>query len=121
MKALLINATDKTVTPVEYNGDYRTIYDHIGCELFDVVYAEVGGHKVSIFVDDEGLLNAPQAFFLLPGWPQPLAGNALVLGDVDEEGETLGLPDEVTDIPGLKFLNIAQAIAFAHGLPYERA
>jgi hypothetical protein len=43
-----------------------------------------------------------------------------VLGDVDENGETLGLPDEVTDIPGMEFLDIAQAIAFAHGLPYER-
>jgi len=119
MKALLINASEKTVTPVEYNGDYTTIYELIGCETFDVVYAEIGEHKVSIFVDDEGLLNGPKHFFKFAEWDQALAGNGLVLGDVGDEGETLGLDDEVTDIPGIEFLDIAQVIAMVHGLPYR--
>ena len=62
MKAYLINSETKTVTPVDYNGDYKTIYTLIGCELFDIVYAQVDEHKLNIFVDDEGLLNNPQHF-----------------------------------------------------------
>jgi len=119
MKALLINASEKTVTPVEYSGNYQDIYAHVGCDVFDVVYAEIGKHKVSIFVDDEGLLKGPQHFFKFADWPEALAGNGLVLGDVDDEGRTLGLADEVTDIPGIEFLDIAQVIAMVHGLPFR--
>lgn len=108
MKAYLINSETKTVTPVEYNGDYKTIYTHIGCDLFDIVYAEFGGHKLSIFVDDEGLLNSPKHFFLMDGWAQPIAGNGLILGDVDEEGETLAAPDDLEIAPSIIFLDLEQ-------------
>lgn len=108
MKAYLINSETKTITPVDYNGDYKTIYTHIGCDLFDVVYAESGGKKLSIFVDDEGLLNRPQHFFLLDGWAQPLAGNGLVLGDVDGEGVTLAAPDDLDLSPTITFMDLQQ-------------
>lgn len=108
MKAYLINSELKTVTPVDYSGDYKTIYTLIGCELFDIVYAEAGGHTLSIFVDDEGLLNNPQNFFMLEGWAHPLAGNALVLGDVDEEGETLAAPDDLDLSPKVTFWDLEQ-------------
>lgn len=108
MKAYLINSETKTITPVDYNGDYKTIYTHIGCDLFDVVYAESGGHRISIFVDDEGLLTNPQHFFMLEGWADPLAGNGLVLGDVDEEGETLAAPDDLDLSPTITFMDLQQ-------------
>tara|TARA_R110000822_G_scaffold117943_1_gene250487 strand:- start:76 stop:423 length:348 start_codon:yes stop_codon:yes gene_type:complete len=108
MKAYLINSETKTVTPVDYNGDYKTIYTLIGCELFDIVYAQVDEHKLNIFVDDEGLLNNPQHFFMLDGWAHPLAGNGLVLGDVDEEGETLAAPDDLDLSPTVTFFDLQQ-------------
>ena len=108
MKAYLINSETKTITPVDYNGDYKTIYMLIGCDLFDIVYAESGGHRISVFVDDEGLLNNPQHFFMLDGWAQPLAGNGLVLGDADEEGETLAAPDDLDLSPTITFLSLQQ-------------
>ena len=108
MKAYLINSETKTITPVDYNGDYKTIYTHIGCDLFDIVYAESGGHRISVFVDDEGLLNNPQHFFMLDGWAQPLAGNGLVLGDADEDGETLAAPDDLDLSPTITFLSLQQ-------------
>jgi len=108
MKAYLINSETKTITPVDYNGDYKTIYTHIGCDLFDIVYAESGGHRISVFVDDEGLLNNPQHFFMLDGWADPLAGNGLVLGDADEEGETLAAPDDLDLSPTITFLSLQQ-------------
>jgi hypothetical protein len=108
MKAYLIDSETKTITPVDYNGDYKTIYTHIGCDLFDIVYAESGGHRISVFVDDEGLLNNPQHFFMLDGWADPLAGNGLVLGDADEEGETLAAPDDLDLSPTITFLSLQQ-------------
>ena len=109
MKAYLINSETKTITPVDYNGDYNTIYTHIGCDLFDVVYANINEHRISVFVDDEGLLKNPQHFFILKGYGQPLAGNGLVLGDVDEEGETLAAPDDLDLSSVVTFLNLPQA------------
>lgn len=108
MKAYLINSETKTITPVDYNGDYKTIYTHIGCDLFDIVYAESGGHSLSVFVDDEGLLKNAQHFFMLDGWAQPLAGNGLVLGDADEDGETLAAPDDLDLSPTITFLSLQQ-------------
>lgn len=108
MKAYLINSKLKTITPVDYNGDYESIYTHIGCDLFDVVYAEVGEHKIGVYVDDEGLLNNPQHFFMLEGWSQPLAGNGLVLGGLDEEGETLAAPDDLDLSSIVTFLSLSQ-------------
>lgn len=41
----------------------------------------------AIFLDDNGLLNDPQRFFLIRGYPDPLAGKGLVMGS-DAEGNT---------------------------------
>jgi hypothetical protein len=42
-----------------------------------------------VFVDDEGLVNGQhQHFFVVDGYPQPLAGKGLVLG-VDQEGDSV--------------------------------
>jgi len=84
MRAILINSTEKTITEVDYDGNYRSIYTHIGCDLFDLVYVDGG----SMFVDDEGLLKNPQHFFMWKGMGQPLAGNALILGESDDDGES---------------------------------
>ena len=90
MKAILIDPENHTVTEVEYNGNYKHIYELIGCETFTVV--DIGrdnnGLTHSIFVDDEGLLNNPRYFFIWNGYQQPLAGKGLILG-CDEEGETV--------------------------------
>jgi arginine utilization protein RocB len=46
----------------------------------------------SIYIDDEGLLKAdPQLTLLLNDTNQYLYGNVLIMGDVDEEVETLGI------------------------------
>ena len=85
MKAYLIDSQARTVTETDYNGDYRHIYKLIGVETFTVV--RINDYD-SVFVDDEGLLNNPRYFFTLKGYPQPLAGNGLVLG-CDDEGESV--------------------------------
>lgn len=79
MKAILIDPYAETITEVEYNGDWRTIYEHIDCDTGDGIY-----------VDDNGLITGDlteKKFFLLDTYHQPVVGKGLVLG-VDDEGES---------------------------------
>lgn len=87
MKAILIDPFTRSITEVEYSGNYQQIYDLIDAECFDV--ARINKHGDGIFVDDEGLLHdKEQCFFLHEDYPMPLAGKGLVLG-CDDEGESV--------------------------------
>ena len=92
MRTILINPEDKSFTEIEHDGDYKSIYKHLNCELFDVVRVD----DADIYVDDEGLYNN-NYFFMFDGIGQPLAGRGLVFGVVDEEGNdtpcTLSIED----------------------------
>ena len=113
MKAYLIDPFAKTVSEVQYNGDYKTIYnlissDNIKVDTFTCV--EINDQSDTIYVDDEGLnknLNQ-QAFFMFNG--TPLAGKGLVLG-TDEEGDsqspTITLQELMTENK-IEFLSLAQ-------------
>lgn len=87
MKAILIDAFEKTVTEVDYDGNLETAYRLLRCDLVDVV--RVGGGNV-MFVDDEGLLKSESddaEFFMIDnGWV--FAGSGLITGDADEDGNT---------------------------------
>lgn len=86
MKAFVINSEERTIEEVEYSGDYRDIY-----RLGDFDHFEVAGfnsHGDGVYVDGDGLFKVGQYFFSVRGYPQPLAGNGVVLG-CNEEGETV--------------------------------
>lgn len=87
MKAYLIDPFTRTVSQVEYSGDYQQIYSFIDCDTFTC--ADFNDKGDTVFVDDEGLINGkPQEFFLVDGYPTPLAGKGLVLG-TNQEGESV--------------------------------
>ncbi len=86
MKAYVIDPINRQVYEVDYSGDYRQIYQHIDADTFDVV--TINKHGDALFVDDEGLFKENQHFFFIQGYPQPLAGKALVLGTT-REGESV--------------------------------
>ena len=74
--------------------ELHQIYNHLGVSLIDVVSYK----NKSIYIDDEGLLKAdPQLTLLLNDTNQYLYGNVLIMGDVDEEGETLGISSKEVD------------------------
>jgi hypothetical protein len=108
MRAILIDPKAKTITEVEYTGDYKNINEHIEAELFTVVGIDhyENEDRESLFVDDEGLYKEDQYFFLWNGYDQPLAGKGLILG-YNAEGESiatsLGL-DYVTSM--VKFIDV---------------
>jgi hypothetical protein len=102
MRAILINAENETISEVEYDGDYRSIYKLIGCETFTIVQFPDGE---TLYVEDNGLLFDPQHFFKHEGYHQPLAGNGLFLGS-DDEGESIATQ--------LSIDKLKDQISFAH-------
>jgi hypothetical protein len=97
MKAILVDAVEKTVREVEYDGELETTYRLLRCGLVDVV--RVGDGNV-MFVDDEGLLTAESDdspfFVLLNGWT--FAGSGLIVGDSDDEGDTTPCTVDADDV-----------------------
>jgi len=81
MKGILINPFNKTITEVDYSGDFKQIYNFIDCNTFDVVML---CDADDLYVDDEGLLKDNRYF----SWSgRVFAGKGLILGH-NEEGET---------------------------------
>jgi len=81
--------------------DYKDYYKLIECTSFDVVRVTWKGQNLSLFVDDEGLFK-PNNYGRDVVYDDTsdnmvkLFGTIVVTGDVDEDGETLGVPEEIT-------------------------
>tara|TARA_R100000656_G_scaffold65276_1_gene49815 strand:+ start:112 stop:498 length:387 start_codon:yes stop_codon:yes gene_type:complete len=93
---ILIDPFSKSLTLKEYTG-MDDVKKELKIDLFDVVRCPNGELVV---VDDEGLLKSDQRYFKLHGYPQPLAGRAMFIGE-DEEGEfvsTIMTIDDLTEL-----------------------
>jgi hypothetical protein len=93
MRAIIINAEERTVSEAEIDGSLKSLQKIVG-GLIDPVYPGLEGTDHHCYVNDEGLLNDPQHFFMLKDGHQPLAGNGVMLsttGDGDEAPCTLPL------------------------------
>ena len=86
MEAYFIDAANKEVRLIDYNGDWKTIDGIIGCEIFTVV--NVNNEGDSIFLDDEGHYVDDQNYFWFEGYPTMMAGNGLVLG-TNRDGDSI--------------------------------
>ncbi len=68
--------------------ELHQIYKHLEVDLIDIVTYK----NKTIYVDDEGLLKEnPKLTMLLKDTNQYLYGNLIIMCDVNEEGETLGI------------------------------
>ena len=85
--------------------DYTDYYPLLGEDVraFDVVMVWYKGHRLSVFVDDEGMLKPNIYGRDIEGYPQPIFGNAVIVGDVDSEGNTMDLPVELGLLDMLDF------------------
>ena len=82
MRGILINPFDTTIKEVVYTGDFREIYDLIGCRTFDCVRIY---ETQDMYIDDEGLLIDNQMYFTMND--RVYAGKGLLLSH-DDEGES---------------------------------
>jgi hypothetical protein len=90
MRAVLIDAVEKTVTEVEYDGELETAYRLLRCDLVEAVDA---GPEIDMYVDEEGLLKDDSPFFVLSNG-SVFAGSGLITGKPDKNGDSTA-----TDIP----------------------
>lgn len=109
----LIDPTKKTITPVEYSGDYQDIYKLCDYSIFATATLERNGDTV--YVDDEGLLtvNDDSRFFTYEGYHSPLCGKGLILGLNRATGESIS-PKTSIDIikKKIKFYTLAEIREF---------
>jgi hypothetical protein len=93
MRAIVINAEQRAVSEVEIDGSLKSLQQVVG-GLIDAVYPGLEGTDHHCYVNDEGLLNNPQHFFMLRNGHQPLAGNGVILsttGEGEEAPSTLSV------------------------------
>jgi hypothetical protein len=86
VKAILIDPSLLTLTAVEYvqPGGLDQIYALTECDCIDAARLN-DGH--AIYVDDEGSFKAND-LFAVRGYPHLLFGKGLLVGPVDDEGDT---------------------------------
>src|SRR5438270_10864874 len=83
VKAVLIDATNGTITDVEIEPTLEKIYELVGCKYIEAVRWALPDH--TIYVDEEGMLRPVEHWFSVNG--QCLAGNGLVVGPPDADGD----------------------------------
>ena len=86
MRAIVINSEAQSVTETDIDGKLHSLQGIVG-GLIDPVYPGLEGTDHHAYVNDEGLLNNPQHFFMVNDGHQPLAGNGVILSDDGEGGE----------------------------------
>jgi hypothetical protein len=86
MKAIRIDSNSGKVEQVETTGKLPDIYRLLGCKYIEAVRPSILVGADILYVDEEGLLHGENLFFKIDGFPQPIAGNGLILG-TDEEGD----------------------------------
>jgi hypothetical protein len=90
-KGILIDTENRTITEVEVvrneqGSQLQSIYEHVKCSTVEVVQFN---DENDVYVDEEGLLsiNDDTKFFKMKHYPQPIAGNGLIMGFDFETGE----------------------------------
>lgn len=100
VKGILIDSEARTVKIVELEGNnIDQMHELIKCECFTCVDFNNRGVE-TVYVDDNGLLNDPKCFFAVPGYPQWIAGNGLILG-TNAEGESISTKLTVEQVESL--------------------
>ena len=117
MKAILIDVHSQTIKEVEVtqtNGsNLQSMYEHIGCDCVACVSIDDNN---DIWVDDEGLLSITplSKFFLYNGYPQPLAGNGLIMGINPNDGRSTDTTLSIQEVAeSITFMNLRQVQLYA--------
>ena len=96
-KAILINVKERSISEVEVEDSVDEYNRLIGSDCYTC------GPRLpnldGVLVDDNGLLNIDNdtMFFTFGKYPQPLAGNGLILG-CSRSGETVNVKSKLEDI-----------------------
>ena len=111
MKAFLINPRHCSITEVEYDDSMQAIYEYIDATLMDTVL--LNEDRDVAYVDDEGLYHTA-FFWKFRDFPNPIAGNGLVLG-TNAAGESISPVSETMETleASVTFISRETAISMA--------
>jgi hypothetical protein len=104
MKSLLIDPVARTITEVEYSGDFKGpagAYELLKCELVELIYDKQFPPDNHILVDEEGLFKRPSyAWRLMGGIYNGLVGRGLTsaVNQETDEGETVESTISIDDL-----------------------
>ena len=103
VKAILIDAIEKKISDIEFeDGNIGEMYRLLKCDCFCLA-GNVKGNVA--YVDDEGLLKNPKFFFRWPGHSDLLAGNGIIMGPLDDEGNHCNVTFTAQDMkPYIEFV-----------------
>jgi hypothetical protein len=117
MKALLIDVKSQSIRQIEIGEHFTEISKAIGCEVFSAPH--IMQDNDTLYCDDEGLLKDPQHFFLLDSYPQPIAGNGLILG-CDDEGESKDVEISLIELSSrITFMDVHDAYNWSLKQSYQ--
>jgi Domain of unknown function (DUF3846) len=85
MRAIIINAQDRTVTETDIDAKLDTLQQIVGGMIEPVSQGLDGNHHC--YVNEEGLLENPRHFFMFRDGHQPLAGNGVILAETEDGDE----------------------------------
>jgi hypothetical protein len=108
MRGILINAVNRTVEYLELEDGINPIREALDCRTFSVpAYRD---NDDAIYADDEGLFDDPQHFVLLGEYPEPIAGNVLLLGTTSD-GDSTDCQSSLEDIKReVVFMDLADVV-----------
>jgi hypothetical protein len=90
MKAIHIDAKNKTITEIDYSGRREDIYSLLDIQMFECQQLPSrNGQGNDIFIDEEGICASEVKFGFRYAKNCPTAGNGLVLGLNFDNGETI--------------------------------
>jgi hypothetical protein len=85
MRAIIINARDRTITETEIDGSLKSLQHIVGGTIEAVSQGLDEFHHC--YVNEEGLLGHPRHFFFFKDGHQPLAGNGVILASTEDGDE----------------------------------
>ena len=117
MKALLIDVKNRALKQIEIGEDFTEISKAIECDVFAAPH--ILENNDVMYCDDEGLLKNPEHFFLLDSYPQPIAGNGLILG-CDHEGDSVDAKTSLAELASkVTFMDVNDAYNWSMKQSYQ--
>jgi len=107
-KGILIDVKNETIEFVLIEKGIQPIYEVVECDTFEVVNINDSN---DIYVDEEGLLNLTNEskFFQFGEGRQPIAGNGLILGYNQINGDSIDTNLTIEEVKDkVKFLTLNQ-------------
>ena len=94
LRALKIDAVNHTITEYAYTG-LASMQEAVGGYITTAHRLPNGDE---IFVNDEGIYESPYYWFTVKSAHQPFAGNGIIVGNADENGDTTAAKSTIAEL-----------------------